>query len=276
MVRRRKKSEIEKLFEMKVWAAPLAGLWVFGYFISNATLGSMLLLIGILGIALFFFIKIKAFLTDRLETKLDEMLSRHENALVSYFQQSVSEDLFGNLDDKKWQAHIDTFLRTQFASGKSNFGDWRNSREGQQMASRVDRFTRSKLEILQHSEPLARVDTKSLTPAEYERHCGEILHRQGWKIQMTPATRDGGADFIAEKGEYRLIAQCKRYAKPVGNKAVQEVHSAVKLYAGNAACVIAPTGFTAQAQREAHSLSIALLHHSSLQAFAEKLEASGI
>ena len=122
------------------------------------------------------------------------------------------------------------------------------------------------------SNPLAQVDASSLTPTDYEHHCGEILTQCGWTVQLTQATRDGGADFVAEKDGHRLVAQCKRYAQPVGNKAVQEVHSAVHLYNGNVACVIAPMGFTAQARREAHSLQIGLLHHSALQAFAEQLE----
>ncbi|WP_420794398.1 restriction endonuclease [Sphingosinicella microcystinivorans] len=100
-----------------------------------------------------------------------------------------------------------------------------------------------------------------------------MLHHCGWSVQMTPATRDGGADFVAEKGRHRLVAQCKRYAQPVGNKAVQEVHSAVRLYHGTIACVIAPMGFTSQARREAHGLSVTLLHHSALKAFAEKFDA---
>lgn len=104
------------------------------------------------------------------------------------------------------------------------------------------------LSVHRAANPLARVDTSELTPLEYERHCADLLKAKGWTVQMTPATRDGGADFFVEKHEWRMVVQSKRYAQPVGNKAVQEVTPALLLYNGNVACVAAPTGFTRQAQ----------------------------
>ena len=115
---------------------------------------------------------------------------------------------------------------------------------------------------------MARIDHANLTPVEYERHCGAFLEQDGWDVCYTPASGDGGADFIAEKCGIRLIAQVKNYSKPVGNKAVQEANSAVRLYNGTSACVIAPRGFTPQAQREAQTLGIELLHHTELAVFA--------
>ena len=45
-----------------------------------------------------------------------------------------------------------------------------------------------------------------------------------------------------------LVAQCKRFAKPVGNKAVQEVVAGLKFYKANIGVVIAPNGFTNSAE----------------------------
>lgn len=211
---------------------------------------------------------------DHLMEKLSTAMQSHEAALISYFYQSRREDQFGNVDDSRWQTMINTFLRTQVVSGVIDFAQWRAGKIGQQAAKAVDDFTRLRISEGRAANPLAHVEASSLTPTEYERHCGDLLRERGWQIRMTPPTRDGGADFIAEKGPHRLVVQCKRYSQPVGNKAVQEVNSAVRLYNGNLACVVAPSGFTAQAQREAHGLSIHLLHHSSLQTFADMLEAS--
>lgn len=123
-------------------------------------------------------------------------------------------------------------------------------------------------------DPLAVVNVWELSPTDYERYCASLLERYQWRIQMTPATRDGGADFIATKGPHRMVVQCKQYTKPVGNKAVQEVTSAVRLYKGSLACVVAPVAFTAQAKREAFGLNVHLLHHTDLSNFAAKLEAA--
>lgn len=204
---------------------------------------------------------------------LSEAIRHHENALVSYYHQSRREDLFGNHDETKWHDRVDTFLRKQVVPDIANFAVWRSGPIGQKAAGMVHDATAQLVSIHRATNPLARVDTSDLTPLEYERHCAELLRAKGWFVQMTPATRDGGADFIAEKHDWRMIVQCKRYTQPVGNKAVQEVTSALLLYNGNVACVVAPTGFTRQAQQEAHAQKVELLHHSALPTFAERLSA---
>lgn len=132
-------------------------------------------------------------------------------------------------------------------------------------------LTAHKVSLHKAANPLNGIDANSLTPIEYERYCADLLTAKGCVVQMTPTTRDGGADFVAEKQDCRLVVQCKRYGQPVGNKAVQEVTSALLLYSGNVACVVAPKGFTRQAQHEAHAQRVELLHHSALAAFAERL-----
>lgn len=203
--------------------------------------------------------------------RLENIIGFHENALISYYHQSRSKDYFGNIDETRWHGHINTFLQTQLTPDTQNFPAWRSSEVGKAAAAMVDRKTSAMIALHKQNNPLARVDVGALTPLEYERHCAELLNEAGWKIHMTPPTRDGGADFIAEKQSWRIVVQCKRYAEPVGNKAVQEVNSAVRLYQGNVACVVAPNGFTKQAQREAESLSVHLLHHSALLAFGDRI-----
>lgn len=207
---------------------------------------------------------------------LTNAIGEHENALISYFYQSRSKDQFGNLDDTRWQKHVDTFLRTKVVPDTANFASWRGSSLGHQAAEMVNKKTLALVEAHRMSNPLISVDVVTLTPSEYEHHCAAIIREAGWDVKVTQATRDGGADFVAEKNGWRLVAQCKRYAQPVGNKAVQEVHSAVRLYNGNIACVVAPSGFTRQAQTEAHSLSVHLLHHSTLAEFAARISGERI
>lgn len=207
----------------------------------------------------------------KIHNRLIELIDQHESALISYYHQSRSEDLFGNCDESRWHQRIDTLLRTQLVPGIENYSIWRQSKIGQRAAEAVDRITAQKIAMHGRSNPLAKIDVFELTPIEYEHHCADMLRGKGWSIQLTPATRDGGADFVAEKANVRIVFQCKRYSHPVGNKAVQEVTSAVQLYNGNVACVVAPSGYTRQAEREATGLSVHLIHHSALPAFADKL-----
>ena len=65
--------------------------------------------------------------------------------------------------------------------------------------------------------------------------------------EMTSTTGDFGADIIAERNEERIAVQCKRYAKPVGVKAVQEAISAMKHYECDRCLVVTNNRFTRQA-----------------------------
>ena len=275
MVTRRAKRKSAQVinFNDAVMLAVILGLVVI--VINNASSFIVVAMLGMGGVAAWWFFKRsqRAAKEEKLFETISAAIKRHENALVSYYHQSRREDLFGNHEETPWHKRIDTFLRTQVVPDISDFPGWRSSLIGQKAAAMVHNATAELVTVHQATNPLARVDTADLTPLEYERHCAELLKAKGWTVQMTPATRDGGADFIAEKHGWRMIIQCKRYAQPVGNKAVQEVTSALLLYNGNVACVVAPTGFTRQAQHEAHAQKVELLHHSALPAFAERLAA---
>lgn len=200
-----------------------------------------------------------------LQDHLTAQMSQHEAALVSCFRQSISRDAFGNPNENKWHKHIETFLSTQIVPDVADYSTWRSSRAGREAAGTVDRFTRQKDELKRRKNPLSAMEVHQISPLEYEQVCADILRKHGWNAQVTQSSRDHGADVIAEKQGARVVVQCKRYSQPVGNKAVQEVYSALQLYAGDVACVVAPSGFTPQAQREANGLAIKLLHHSELE-----------
>lgn len=244
-------------------------LAIFYILLNNTSVVAVLIFTGALGgVAYWAYSRI---MHQKLEARLLELIDQHESALISYYHQSRRKDLFGNCDESRWHERIDSFLKSQLVPDLHDFRTWRQSAIGQRFAYIVVNSVEEKVALLRAENPLMQVDATNLTPLEYERHCADLLRTKGWEIRETPATRDGGADFIAEKNSIRLVVQCKRYSQPVGNKAVQEVTAAVRLYGGNVACVVAPTGFTRQAQQEAAGLSVHLLHHSLLATFAEQL-----
>ena len=69
-------------------------------------------------------------------------------------------------------------------------------------------------------------------------------------------------DVIAKKDTRTLVAQCKRFMKPVGNKAVQEIVAGMKYYEATEGVVIAPNGYTNSAKNLAEANNIKLIHHS--------------
>ena len=58
---------------------------------------------------------------------------------------------------------------------------------------------------------------------EFEQYCAELLRNRGFiDVKLTKASGDFGVDILAEKDGVTYAIQCKRYADPVGVKAVQE------------------------------------------------------
>jgi restriction system protein len=101
---------------------------------------------------------------------------------------------------------------------------------------------------------------------DYERYCAERLTRAGWRAHRTPASGDQGADIVAMRDGQRLVVQCKRLNKPVGNAAVQEAAAALRYWAGDRAAVVSNAGFTPAARRLAAATGVLLLHHDALDA----------
>ena len=92
----------------------------------------------------------------------------------------------------------------------------------------------------------------------YERFCAGRLERGGWRTHPTPASGDQGADIVAEQGATRLVVQCKRYRRPVGNAAVQEAAAAARYWSGDMAAVVSNAGFAA-ARKLAAATGVLLL-----------------
>jgi restriction system protein len=206
---------------------------------------------------------------QRAEACADRQLERHRKTLISCFRQSIRPTRFGGEDTSLWQRHIATFLYSEVAPELSSASVPRSGDLDAHLAGYADAWVRSaNARDRSGDQP---IDPRRLIATEYEQYCASILSGGGWTVQPTPATGDRGADVIADRDGQRLVVQCKLCVQPVGNKAVQEVYSARSLYDGDHACVVAPNGFTAQAERDAYALGVRLLHHLDLKSFADGL-----
>jgi restriction system protein len=106
--------------------------------------------------------------------------------------------------------------------------------------------------------------SEDITPEDYEHFCADILNQNGWVAVVTQGSGDQGIDVVAEKDDFRLAIQCKKYSKPVGNKAVQEAYAGGAFYEANACAVVAPIEYTPSAIELADSLGVHLFHHDDL------------
>lgn len=112
----------------------------------------------------------------------------------------------------------------------------------------------------------------TMAGVDFETYIATKLRECGFHdVCGTPASGDQGADLIAKKNGRTIIIQAKRYAGTVGNKAVQEVASAVSFYGGDEGWVITNSTFTPSARALAQKTNVRLFEGRDLERLAELL-----
>ncbi|WP_079707731.1 restriction endonuclease [Paraliobacillus ryukyuensis] len=88
---------------------------------------------------------------------------------------------------------------------------------------------------------------------QFESYLAELFKENGYKVKMTRSRGDFGADLLLSKDHKKIAVQAKRYAKPVGIKAVQEVIASIPYYQTNEGWVVSTNSFTKSAKELAAS-----------------------
>lgn len=100
---------------------------------------------------------------------------------------------------------------------------------------------------------------RKLPSRKFEEIVAELLNRQGYKVEMTPTTRDGGFDIYAARsdalGNFLFLVECKKYTPPskVGVQVVRSIYGTVQQTKATAGIIATTSFFTSAAvefQRE--------------------------
>ncbi|UII80137.1 restriction endonuclease [Flagellimonas sp. CMM7] len=98
-------------------------------------------------------------------------------------------------------------------------------------------------------------DIHQLSPREFERLIAEIISESGWKVELTPQTRDGGMDIIASNhtllGKHVCLIEAKKYRpnNPVGVSLVRNLYGTLLDYQANSSLLVTTSRFTKDAQK---------------------------
>jgi restriction system protein len=105
-----------------------------------------------------------------------------------------------------------------------------------------------------------------ITPRNFEELVAELLEKEGFKVNLTKKTRDGGKDiFVAQKnnlGNFLYYVECKQYApeNPVGVNLVRELYGTISADRATAGLLVTSSYFTKDAisftQNIQHQLSL--------------------
>ena len=121
------------------------------------------------------------------------------------------------------------------------------------------------------AQAMATDNYDSMSGEEFEEFCANILRGNGYtNVEVTKASGDHGIDVLASKDNVKYAIQCKRYSKPVGNKAVQEAYSGKDIYKADVAVVMSNMDFTPQAIEDARKLNVELWNRDKIYSLQKK------
>jgi len=120
------------------------------------------------------------------------------------------------------------------------------------------------LAVLAYDEIAGATFHEDMSPEEFEHYCAAVLRESNWNARVTKLSGDQGVDIVADKRGTRIVVQCKKHSKPIGNRAVQEVVAGIAHQDAKRGVVVATSEYTPSAVKLAASNQVLLLHHSQL------------
>jgi HJR/Mrr/RecB family endonuclease len=83
-----------------------------------------------------------------------------------------------------------------------------------------------------------------LTGLEFERELSELFRKMGYQTQLTPSSNDRGVDIWIQKGDEKIIVQCKAHSSPVGPGVARELYGTLHDTQASSAILASVSGFT--------------------------------
>jgi restriction system protein len=166
-----------------------------------------------------------------------KLIRTHLKTLVVKRARGFTRDDYGNLVDSGWSKEIAYFHDTVIPAAM---------RTDHSLSDVADLIEREIRKVPEKTVALWTMGNSSgiASGEDFEVFVSEQLEDSGWRVRHTGGSGDQGADLVAEKDGVCVAVQCKLYAQPVGNKAVQEALAAQRYYATDHAAVISNAAFT--------------------------------
>lgn len=195
------------------------------------------------------------------EARMHALVFKHSRVLLRKRRQGSFRDEYGILNDQKWQRDLQHFVKKVLPLEL----DWEDLNEVFDLPTSIE-------EILDEIGSDAD-DSEELLPSlkspqslglEFEHICAQALRSLGWDAKVTTASGDQGVDIEAERNGYTVVIQCKLYASPVGNSAVQQIVAGKLHYGADCGMVISKSSFTPAARQLARTTGVVLLDYDDL------------
>ena len=98
---------------------------------------------------------------------------------------------------------------------------------------------------------------------EFEKELAQLLERLGYKVELTPASNDGGIDLVLSRhSQLPILVQCKAHRTAIGVGVLREFYGAILHYKRKQrfaeAWIVAKAGYTEGATNFARGKPIRL------------------
>lgn len=111
-------------------------------------------------------------------------------------------------------------------------------------------------------------EMRLMPPRAFEELVAALFRKEGFSVQLTPETRDGGFDILAVRhdrltGNETLLVECKRYAerRHVGVDVVRKLRGVTQFENATKGIIATTAFFTSEAKRIAQAISARLVLH---------------
>ena len=205
-------------------------------------------------------------LLEELTEELEAIIKKEIKVIATAYRKSVTSNSFGKKNYDKFIPELLEFLEDNYNIFKE-LEEYHDVDAGSLTIENEDSIN-FLISLIEEDIEKLNLDSEysdDMDPFDYEHYCASEFNKTGWEAKATQGSSDQGVDVKATKGGIVLVAQCKKFAKPVGNKAVQEVVAGMKYYEANKGVVIAPNGFTNSAEKLAEANNIKLIHHNEIK-----------
>lgn len=196
-----------------------------------------------------------------LSSKIYPIVNTHIAQLSIQRKKSVYTDPYGKEDLSNWyDKEISYFLASYVYPYLTNVEKYFFAEYQQGIFDLIDNEVKL-YDKTSNKKAKSLTFNKNMSGRDFEDYCHQKLLNEGWKVQITKNTGDQGVDLIIEKDNRKIGIQCKKYAKPIGNKAVQEIKAGLNYYNLNEGAVICSSSYTKSAIELANMNDIKLLHY---------------
>lgn len=187
---------------------------------------------------------------DYIKTAVQEELIRNTQEKDETIVQKMAQDWLTNIYNRTtpfWKQFVVTALMEKEI----------DERKKALLAEKISNIMKGNAEL--SNAPAYNIDDiDQMDGVEFEQFLVKLFSSMKYKVSITQASRDQGADLIIENFTGKTIVQAKRYTGNVSNSAVQEAVAAISHYDCNNAMVVTNSYFTESAKELAKSNNVEL------------------